>query len=250
MRVISKEELKEILEKHKKWLNDEEGGKKADLRKANLSGADLRGTDLRQADLRETDLSGADLQGTDLRYASLLRADLNSSDLRYASLFRADLNSSDLRYASLLGASLRYADLRGSNLNSSALRCANLYCANLYCADLRDADLRDANLYGTDLRCVYRPWLVIAEHIGSRRSETLYFADYDNVRCGCWNNYMGGTLSEFKARVDETYPADDENKEYQRYRFEYLSAIKMFESMREAYLKSAEEKKNNENNIK
>ena len=206
MRTITKEELSEILEKHKKWLNNDESGEKADLRKANLSGADLRGTDLRQADLRETDLSGADLQGTDLQYASLL-----------------------------------HADLRGSNLNSSALRCANLYCANLYCADLREADLRDANLYGTDLRCVYRPWLVIAEHIGSRRSETLYFADYDNVQCGCWNDYKGGTLAEFKSRIDEVYPAGSKNEECQRYRIEYLSAIKMFENMREAYVKSAEE---------
>lgn len=163
------------------------------------------------------------------------------ADLRYANLLRADLSSTDLRYASLLGADLRCADLRGSNLNSSALRCANLYCA-----DLRNADLRDANLYGTDLRCVYRPWLVIAEHIGSRRSETLYFADYDNVRCGCWNNYIGGTLAEFKECIDEIYPADDENRIHQRYRIEYLSAIKMFESMREAYLKSVAEEKNND----
>ncbi len=236
MRTITTEELEEILEKHKKWLNNDESGEKADLRETNLSGADLRGTDLRQADLRETNLSGADLQGTDLRYASLLRADLNSTDLRYASLLRADLSSSDLRYASLLGASLRCADLRGANLNSSALQCANLYCANLYCADLREADLRGANLYGTDLRCVYRPWLAYAGNIGSRRSETLYFADYDNVRCGCWNNYRGGTLDEFKLRIDKVYSADSENEEYQRYRIEYLSAIKLFESMRGAYL--------------
>ena len=235
MRTISQKELKEILEKHKKWLNDDdEGGEKADLRETDLSGADLRGKDLRQADLRETDLSGADLQGTDLQYASLLRADLSSTDLRYASL----------RYASL-----RYADLRGSNLNNSALRCANLYCADLRGADLRGADLRDAKLYGTDLRCVYRPWLVIAEHIGSRRSETLYFADYDNVRCGCWNNYIGGTLTEFKERIDEVYLAGSKSEACRRYRIEYLSAIRMFESMREAYLSSVLKEKNNEDNI-
>lgn len=241
MRKITAEELNDILEKHKKWLNDK-GGEKADLRKANLSGADLRGTDLRQADLRETDLSGADLQGTDLQYASLRRADLGSSDLRYANLLRADLSSIDLQYASLLGASLQCADLRGSNLSSSVLRCANLYCANLYCADLRDADLRDANLYSTDLRYVYRPWLVIAGHIGSRRSETLYFADYDNVQCGCWNDYRGGSLAEFKARVDKVYPANDEK--YFTYRAEYVSAIKMFETMRYAYLEGKVQKSN------
>lgn len=35
------EELSVILDKHKKWLNNKEGGEKADLRGANLRGADL-----------------------------------------------------------------------------------------------------------------------------------------------------------------------------------------------------------------
>ena len=36
-------DLKQILELHKKWLNNEDGGKRADLRGADLSGADLSG---------------------------------------------------------------------------------------------------------------------------------------------------------------------------------------------------------------
>ena len=48
--------LKEILEKHKKWLRDEEGGEKATL----------SGTNLRYANLSRADLSGADLCGADL----------------------------------------------------------------------------------------------------------------------------------------------------------------------------------------
>ena len=59
---MTKSELNEILEKHKKWLNDEEGGEKA-----TLSGADLRRADLRQANLSGENLSGADLSGADLR---------------------------------------------------------------------------------------------------------------------------------------------------------------------------------------
>ena len=53
---MTKEELKEILDSHKKWLNKEPDGKKADLRFADLHGADLRGADLRFADLRSADL--------------------------------------------------------------------------------------------------------------------------------------------------------------------------------------------------
>ena len=43
--------LQEILDKHKKWLNEEEGGERADLRGADLSDADLSGADLSGADL-------------------------------------------------------------------------------------------------------------------------------------------------------------------------------------------------------
>ena len=44
-------DLKTILEKHKMWLNDEDGGEMADLSEADLRGADLSGTDLSGADL-------------------------------------------------------------------------------------------------------------------------------------------------------------------------------------------------------
>ena len=40
MRVISKEELIEIIEEHKKWLSGK-GGSRADLKHADLRGADL-----------------------------------------------------------------------------------------------------------------------------------------------------------------------------------------------------------------
>jgi len=63
------DKLKEVIESHRKWLNNE-GGERADLRGADLSDADLidavlSGADLRGADLRDADLSGADL--TDIR---------------------------------------------------------------------------------------------------------------------------------------------------------------------------------------
>lgn len=53
---MTREELQEILDKHKKWLNDEDGGGKADLSNARLRGADLSNADLRYADLRYADL--------------------------------------------------------------------------------------------------------------------------------------------------------------------------------------------------
>ena len=56
------EQLDEILAKHRKWrLGD--GGKRADLSGADLSGANLNGADLSGANLNGADLSGADLNG-------------------------------------------------------------------------------------------------------------------------------------------------------------------------------------------
>ena len=63
--------LQDILDKHKKWLNEEEGGERADLSGADLSGADLSGADLRRADLSGADLRRADLSGANLDYSCL-----------------------------------------------------------------------------------------------------------------------------------------------------------------------------------
>ena len=225
MITITYEELKDILAKHKKWLNDERGGEKANLRHIDLLYANLGNVDLQYADLYDADLRGADLRGADLTYTDLRGADLRKADLR-----GADLRGADLQEANLQGADLKYADLQD---------------ADLKCASLRKADLRKVDLRGADLRGARRPWFFYIGDIGSRSAETICFVDYDNILCGCWNNYQGGTLAEFKKRLDEVYPADSENEEYQRYRLEYLSAIKMFEFMRESYLKSATEETNN-----
>ena len=94
MRELTKEEI-EVLQRHAKWLKNEEGGEKADLRDADLRDADLRGADLRDADLR-----GADLRGANLRGANLRDADLRGADLRGANLWDADLRGADLWGAS------------------------------------------------------------------------------------------------------------------------------------------------------
>ena len=57
---MEQEKLNEIVANHVKWLQDE-GGKRADLRYADLCKAVLSGTHLRKADLRKADLRGAKL---------------------------------------------------------------------------------------------------------------------------------------------------------------------------------------------
>ena len=77
---MTQAELDEVLAKHKKWLNNEDGGERADLQGANLQYADLR-----HADLQYADLQGANLWGANLHYAVLRRADLQGANINFCS---------------------------------------------------------------------------------------------------------------------------------------------------------------------
>ena len=165
---ISAEKLQEIIESHGRWLRNAEGGERADLRSADLSGAYLSGANLRSADLSGAYLSGANLRG---------------------------------------------ADLSGANLGG---------------ADLSGANLGGANLSGANLDKTY--YQVV--RIGSRQGTTTYCVDDDNVLCGCWNNYKGGTLEEFKTRVESVYGREGNNPNEQYYD-EYMAAITFFAAMKE-----------------
>ena len=130
-RSISKEELNNILEKHKMWLDSKPDGERADLYNADLSGANLS----------EADLSGANLYEANLYEANLYKADLSGAKLSEANLIRANL----------IGAKLYEADLSEAYLNGADLSEANLSRAYLYKADLYNADLSGADLSGAKL---------------------------------------------------------------------------------------------------
>ena len=163
---MDKQKLKNILDKHLKWLRGENGGKRADLSRANLSWADLPGANLSRANLSGADLSRAnlsaaklsranlswaDLPGANLSRANLSWADLSGADLPGANLFRADLSGADLSGANLSGANLSGADLSWANLSWANLSGANLSRANLSWADLSRANLFRADLSWADL---------------------------------------------------------------------------------------------------
>jgi uncharacterized protein YjbI with pentapeptide repeats len=93
---MDKQELKNILDKHLKWLRGEYGGKRADLSRADLSGANLSGANLSGANLFRADLSRANLSGADLSRANLFRADLSGANLSGADLSRANLSGANL----------------------------------------------------------------------------------------------------------------------------------------------------------
>jgi hypothetical protein len=86
VRNISEQELKDILDKHGKWLRDESGGERANLSFADLSSANLRSANLISANLSFADLSFADLSSANLRSANLISANLSFADLSFADL--------------------------------------------------------------------------------------------------------------------------------------------------------------------
>ena len=105
--------LNEILRKHEMWLNNEEGGVRADLSNADLSNADLSNTNLSCANLNHADLDHANLSCANLNHADLDHANLKQANLKHAHLYHANLD---------------YADLDGADLDFS---CLPLWCGSL-----------------------------------------------------------------------------------------------------------------------
>lgn len=182
MRNISKEELEEILRKHRLWLRENEyedeeecadldginlafirhkssleKGERANLDHVNLNGFDLSDANLKRADLCCASLEGANLENADLIEADLSYANLENANLKGAVLNKADLRHANLRYVDLSKANLkrtdlRYADLKFANLSGSRAEHADLGCADLRHANLEEADLRRSNLEYADLK--------------------------------------------------------------------------------------------------
>lgn len=99
-------ELNKILDKHKKWLNHEGGGERADL-----SDSDLRRSDLSHSDLRGADLSDSNLYYSDLSFSDLSFSNLSGSDLSFSNLSNSNLSNSNLRFSILNCSDLRKADI-------------------------------------------------------------------------------------------------------------------------------------------
>ncbi len=120
MITYTKEELKEIINDHQKWLAGTGGVR-----------ADLSGADLSSVDLSNVNLSRANLCGVDLNSANLSNADLSNINLSCASL----------SYTILRNVNLSGACLRGATLNNAVLFGANMSGADLGYVDLSEVDL-------------------------------------------------------------------------------------------------------------
>lgn len=149
LREIDEKTLKEIIENHQHWLNEDcEGWENL---KADLSNADLSDKYFCDVDLSYADFHGSDLSNTNFRLSRLLRADLSHSILFRANLSAANLSNANLSVANLEQSDLRYANLQESNLSEAIFRNSYLINANLTAAILTKADFSNARLIHADL---------------------------------------------------------------------------------------------------
>lgn len=161
-------ELSKILELHRKWLNLEEGGVRA-----NLQGVNLQGIDLHKADLCGANLCGADLRESNLYEANLLEANLYKANLCAANLCNTNLCRAGLQKSNLCEANLQGSDLRGADLRGANLRGANLQEAELYEACLGEA----TNIPYVPLACPERGSFTAFKQCGKYIVELLIPAD-------------------------------------------------------------------------
>ena len=203
---MNAQELNKILELHKKWLNDEPDGKRADLydanlSNANLSDANLSGANLYRANLSRANLSGANLYRAKLSRANLSDANLSNANLRLANLSHADLSNADLSNADLYDANLSNANLSDANLYDANLSNANLSDANLSGANLYRANLSRANLSGANL---YRAKLSRANLSGAKIGFPLACPETGSFEA--WKKVTGENGPEFLVKL--LVPAD------------------------------------------
>ena len=140
-------ELKNILALHKKWLNEEEDGKRADLHGSDLDDICLDNVDFRHANLKCASFRGAVITNSDFRSADLYGADFRGAFLQGSDFASANLKNADFTWANLCDADFLNADLTGAYLGEANLKGVDFdySCLPLWCGSL-DAHFDDKQL--------------------------------------------------------------------------------------------------------
>lgn len=231
MRVMTQEEFDEIYEKHQKWLGKEQGGEQAIFE--NVSLEDINLSDLRLMKVRfskvlfKKPISDADLQVA--TFKDCVFHDIMFAHCNMAIAIFKDCNLANCKFT--------HTDLRSVDFKNTNLKDARFYTCSLDSSFFDDNSdtagiiFRSCNITGIDMP---EPVYCIGP-IGSRYRFTTFFAGRNIVQCGCWNGEKGGTLEEFKARIDKIYPSCSEGEDLM-FREQYLAAIEFFERMRKLYL--------------
>ena len=76
---MTKQAIEDMLNSHAKWLNNEYGGQRANMRDM-----DLRGVDMQDENMRRANMQCADMQCANMRCANMQCADMQDADMQGA----------------------------------------------------------------------------------------------------------------------------------------------------------------------
>lgn len=157
---ISQDQLDALISLHERFLLGRVGGRRASLKRTDISGLVLKGRNLRQADFSGCVMRHMNLSEAIFQEACLYACDLSFSNLHQANFIRADLRGVRIESANLAGADLERADMRSGALASDGLytapqpvnfRGANLTGARLVGSMAHQADFSDALMAGAQV---------------------------------------------------------------------------------------------------
>ena len=164
------DKLKEILDKHSRWLRNEDDEERADLSGADLRGADLWGVNLERANLRGASLNGANLEG-----ANLWEVNLRGADFSGAKNFK--------NYENLI---ISYTTICPEGTLIGWKKCRY----NIIVKVEIPAEAKRSNSTGRKCRAEYVKVLeVIGDEVGiSQRDETIKYKVGEIVKCDKWDD--------------------------------------------------------------
>lgn len=140
------EQLKQILEQHKLWLDT--GGKEG--KKANLSGAVLIKTNLAQVNLAQANLEQVKLGGADLWQANFEKANLQEASLIHTDLTEANLKGANLKIANLANSDLSGTDFTQADLSEANLGRTLIWRTIFLKTNLQETDFSEARISQTN----------------------------------------------------------------------------------------------------
>lgn len=261
MKKMTQEEFDEICEKHQKWLKTDDDVEQAlfenvNLEDINLDHLDLKRTKFSKVVFKES-IMDANLRLATFRDCTFQNVVFSYCDMSIAIFKGCSFQNCEFSYTNLRIASFENTNLNGSkfyaccldsnhfeNINLNGSKFSNCCLDGTYFdshSDTCGIEFHNCNLTRIDM---LEPVYSIGP-IGSRYCLTTFFAGRNIVQCGCWNKGKGGTLEEFKARINEIYPPCSEEEEVMfqedlMFREQYLAAIEFFERMRKLYLAEKE----------
>ncbi len=145
------EALRKVAAYHKKWLDGEPDGIRANYHNVNFANVDLSGMDLREAIFDECRLSHSKMHRTDLTGASLKGVDANDLDAEGSAFIGVDVTNADFSHSSFYGTKWRDAVCNGTIFRETSMANSNLDNANCENADFSYADLRYSSFTGASM---------------------------------------------------------------------------------------------------